>query len=722
MFKKIAAQVVNVLDADAFDKRQAARKIVEYDPEFVYVAVRALTADKPNSNGDCFPHEELTRIDPVLNRPVYASFIGKGVYINHKSTDDPTIAKGVILDARYVQADANDRYVELLLGVDKKKDPVFARDIERGIINKFSMGASVQFTKCSVCDKEARRKEDFCDHIAKYKMREVQAADGTKKLAYEKCFGVTYNEISAVSDPADETAQTLAKIASDRSKKQTGEENSANASHGTVVLLNEIRASLKRVEAAVMKKVATKKVAAPMPGEAPPMEAPPADAAPAELPGEEMAEGAPQEEASEVVQVLDVIKELVEGRLPAADAVEAIEGLVGGAVPGAPGEMPPGEEAGEPMPAPMDMAPTARRKGFTALVDKLAKEYAHKITKREGAMSTKTAEESKSPKVENQYPYKKVQADPPQSESSVSKYKTHESRPASDFDGDAKEYAKLWNINAEFVPHSDKRQAAWVVADGETPLFRVTGAGAWEDMLDQKWAEFSDRSYGENLVKSILEEGLATTMDMVNATAVGPKTPVTAEATLDDKMLKAAEAKANDLANEKVADFKGRFLEGLKVAFTLQNKNVIENPIKAAAFEILVANGLDGSDAERIADSEIVQAHFDEAMKEALRYTEMSDAAFEEVKAHVESLPSTRVIEAREAGKTPEEVAEVVAEVAQAEMRRRAGVNLGGVRTASGATGQTALDERLREAVRSGSSVKAPPSRPMTYRPHAARA
>lgn len=702
MFIKLGTvQVKEVLNEENFNARQASKKIVEYDPEFVYVAVRALTADKPNSNGDCFPHEELIRIDPVLQRPVYASFIGKGIYINHRSTDDPTIAKGIILDARYVTANAEDKYVELLLAVDKRRDPVFASNIERGVINKFSMGASVQFTKCSVCDNEARRKEEFCDHIAKFKMRECAAPDGSKRLAFERCYGVTYNEISAVADPADETAQILAKIAT---SADSDTKNSAKSNHGTVVLLNEINSRLKSVEAALMKKAANKRTAAPFPQEDP-MAAPgdmgggQPDAAPAEFAAEE-----PVTEGEPIVQILDAIKEFAEGRLPAQDLVETLESSGLGA-PEAPGAMPPGEEAGEPTPPPADMqapgAAYAKRESFTALVDKLAKDYAKKMNRREGAMATKTAEDSKSPKVDNQYPNYNPQGDPKQFHT-----KPHKSRPASDFASDAKEYAKMWNINAEFKPNADKRNAAWVISDGDRALFNVTGAGAWEDMLDDKWAEFSSREYGENLVRAIFEEGLEKTMEDVNATPAQTITPK-AEVELNDKLLKAAEAKAEDLANEKTAEFKTRFLESLKVAFELQNKNVAENPLRAAAYEVLTANGHDGTLAEKIIDGEIVQAHFDVAMKEALRYSEMTPESFTEIQAHVQSLPATRVVEAQAEGKNDEELANLVAEVARQELSKKAGANVGGVRPSTSDNLVKGLDDRIRSAVRSGISKTA---------------
>jgi len=480
-----------------------------------------------------------------------------------------------------------------------------------------------------------------------------------------------------------------------------------------------------------MKRVATgtKKVAMPpVPGEAPVGDAGPVDAAPTGMPGEPgmpgMEEGAPGEEASEIVQLLDVIKELAEGRLPAADAVEAIQGLVGQAPVGPEGEMAPGAEAGAPEPSPMDVGgpgaggPVAKRIPFSALLDKLAKEYANKINKR-GTMATKReAELQGGEKPKGQYPDWKPQGDPPQSASAPSHYKMHKSRPAKDFDGDASEYGKLWNIDAEFIPNSDRRLAGWKISDDNTPLFMVTGAGAWEEMLDQKWAELSAREYGEQLVRAILNHGLESTMEEVSATAVkAVKKTADTDLVLDPKLVAAAEAKANDLADERVAAFQVRFLEGIKVAFDLQSKNVIDNPIKAAAYDVLTAAGLDGELAEKVADSEIVQTHFEGAIKEALKYTEMAPESFEQVKAHVASLPATKVVEAIKAGKSSDEVEEVIADVALAQMRKRASANIGGVRPSKSDSLAQGFDEKVRTAVRSGVSRTARLQVPTNSRP-----
>jgi hypothetical protein len=717
MFVKLGTVAVeSVLNKDEFNTRLADRKIVEYDPEYVYVVVRALTADKPNSNGDCFPHDELVRLDAVLHRPVYASFIGKGVYINHQHTDDPRYAKGIILDSRYVQGNADDKYVELLLGIDKQKDPVFARDVERGLINKFSMGASVQFTKCSVCSNEARRKEEFCEHIAKHKMREVKAEDGSKKLAYELCFGVTYNEISAVSDPADETAQLLHRIANSTpgAENRNGTDESANPSHGTVVLMNDIRTRLGRLEALIMAN--RTKTAGPLPSAAP---TPPAAGGAGMDPAADPMGGAPtddlmmeSEEGGPVVEVLKIVEDLATHRIPAAEAVEALEQVLGGD-PTSP-EAAPGEQMGAPEPPPADMAgPTAS--AFSAWLKRVSKS-----AKERPNMATKTADD-KSPKVENQYPYKKRQGDPKQFPNPAHDSR-HESRPASDFDKDTKDYGKLTNVSAEFVPNKDRRLAGWRILDGETPVYMVTGANAWGDHLSEQWGRFASREYGTQLVTAILEDGLEPTMERVKAIKAEARTANKPETVLDNtKLLKAAEAKAADLAQEINEDFVVRFVEGIKLALKLQDKNVFDNHIKGAAWEVLTAAGLDGKLAEKIASGPVVEAHVDEAIRKALEYTEMSSDAFEEVKAQAEQMTARSITAAAE----PEHGAEAISETealaamedaAREHLNRRAGKNIGGTKMQHpGETPGKTYDEAITRAVRGNSAIHAAPTAPLSY-------
>jgi hypothetical protein len=679
-----------------FQSRTAERKIVEYDPEFVYVTVRAVTADRPNNNGDAFPHEELIRVDGLLSRPVFESFIGKGVYVNHNHTDDPLHAKGVVLDARYVTANDSDKHIELLLGVDRQKDSLFATSVERGLINKYSMGASVQYTICSICANRARSREEFCEHIAKGKMREFGG-----KLAYEKCYGVVYNEISAVSDPADETAQLLEKIA----KKD--ENNKA----GTVVLTgNQVKTAIQRLETAMkLKKKAQPEM---LQEKAPDMSEAPNDMG---MMGDEPGMGMEEEgvgENAEVAEVLRVVTDLVEEKMAPEEAVQAIEGIVGNGDELAP----PGDELGEPEMETEEFgpAPASRKRRFSHFVKKLAKEHAEG---REG-MKTKAGE---STKVDNQYPYKKRQGDPAQHHT-----KPQKGRPSGDFDKDQKEYAKLWNISAVFRANEDKSKAAWVVTDNDVPKFVVTGGRAFGDFLDGQFERFASDEYGQQLVEAILEDGLGETMDRVNAEpAEGGKKveePVQAQASTkfdEDKLLKAAERKAADLAEEAIDDWKCRFVEGLKVALKAQGKNVVDNPLKAAAFDVLTNHGLDGALAETIIDNEVVALHVDEAIKKAQEYSEMTVEGFEEVKAYVDSLPTVKVAEK---AATSEGALQEMEAAARTELRKRASASIPDSPAPGETLNQGTANERIGSVVRANSRIQKAPTSEISYGKPRARA
>lgn len=699
MFKKFASLDVQVVSKkDSFSKRSYARRIVEYDPEYVYVVVRALTADRPNSNGDCFPHSELVRIDPLLKRPVYASFIGKGVYVNHQGTDDPRQAKGIVLDARYVQSDSNDKYVELLLGIDKNKDPVFAQGVERGLINKYSMGASVQFTRCSVCGNEARKKEDFCEHIAKHKMRPVKTKDGTK-LAYELCYGVTYTEISAVTDPADETAQLLAKIArTDRNKSMENVEN-VFPTHGTVTLLNDIKSRLEKLEAS-MRKVAEDKVTDfgtdRKPDTSPDVATDTLLSDESDL--EEDKDLSPSDDGS-AVDVLKIVEDLLSKKITPEEAVKALEDVTGESAESADVDS---EEAVE---EDVDVTEDGDKEDADSLFPSSEKLSASRKDKKD----KKTKKGERDSEIKSQYPEFDVDCPKLKQYPNPQHDSTHKKRPAKDFEKDVKEYSDLTNISAEFIPNHDRRLAGWRISDGDTPIYMVTGGNAWGEYLDEMWDRFASREYGEDLIRAILDNGLANTMRRVNAIHVsdGLKRAESAPV-LDERLLQAAEKKAADMAQEMADDFRIRFVEALKLAFKLQDKNVLDNPIRGAAWEVLTGAGLDGRLAEQIAPAKVVEAHFDEALRKALEYTEMSPEAFEEVKAQAETMAGRLTYSSND---TTDEVEKSAREY----LARRVAQNVGGLNLMTpGELPSKNFDEALSAAIRSGkNSVIAPPSKPL---------
>lgn len=186
----------------ALDTVADAYKISKNPDDYVYVISRALTADVPNENHDNFPSEELLRFDTAAGCRVFQTFINKPNHINHR-TDDPTQARGVILDAHYNDINPDDQFVEILVAVDKTKDKRLAESIQKNEVNSMSMGCYAELCICSVCGHEAESTEDLCpDHIRGGK--KGKEFNGVK--SYENCHKVSFNEESWVDDPADPQA------------------------------------------------------------------------------------------------------------------------------------------------------------------------------------------------------------------------------------------------------------------------------------------------------------------------------------------------------------------------------------------------------------------------------------------------------------------------------------------------------------------------------------
>jgi hypothetical protein len=75
----------------------------------------------------------------------------------------------------------------------------------------------VERSKCSHCGNIATNPEEYCSHIVmKGAHHDFKTADGkrTSRKSYENCYGIKFFEISAVFDPADETALTKEIISS----------------------------------------------------------------------------------------------------------------------------------------------------------------------------------------------------------------------------------------------------------------------------------------------------------------------------------------------------------------------------------------------------------------------------------------------------------------------------------------------------------------------------
>jgi hypothetical protein len=221
---------------------------------FLYARIRAISS-RVNKNHDGWPSIELaggqdifdrfSKVAHARNLPSfiaaadpkveygYSTFLGKPIFVDHNNTD-PTRARGVIVDAKlHVEdhrtaseldsyyATAPDEHmpptwVELLLEVDAKSFPKLAaaviegsRDPDKGI-DGFSMGCDVERSVCNICKNAATSPEEYCTHIRlkghPFRVLDPKTGKHETKKSYEDCYGVKFFEISAVFDPADETA------------------------------------------------------------------------------------------------------------------------------------------------------------------------------------------------------------------------------------------------------------------------------------------------------------------------------------------------------------------------------------------------------------------------------------------------------------------------------------------------------------------------------------
>lgn len=262
------------IDIRGLLERVASKYSISADPQdYLFEAIRANTVNVPNENHDGFHKDELLRYDARLDSAVYLTYRSKPHHVNHR-TDNPKTARGVIVDAHYNDetpaldhcptcntktAERNNRdasgihcakcgttvkdeFVEILLAVDTKKDPIFAEGVRTGQLRAGSMGCNCATTFCNVCGNVARSRNEFCKHIrtgskgtlwaksggdwTKINRSEAErefrrrgskfnpgdmvaqrAPDGFEvRKAFEYCQGVEFDEYSRVDQPADPKA------------------------------------------------------------------------------------------------------------------------------------------------------------------------------------------------------------------------------------------------------------------------------------------------------------------------------------------------------------------------------------------------------------------------------------------------------------------------------------------------------------------------------------
>ena len=207
---------------DDYKKAMNVQRVAPLTPEFAFYRIMGVHGDAMNTNGDLFrwgsknkkDEPELLRVISSAkgaDRHVYHTYVGKGNYKDHNNSKVAD-AVGILLDAEPNHA---VKGIELLIAVDKTKDPMLVRGIDAGYLSDTSMGCRVAYSLCQVCNNVAHNEMEYCAHVKNWKGQSYSGSDtGWKNvIVAEDNRGVEFIEQSWVTVGADTKAKHLEKIA-----------------------------------------------------------------------------------------------------------------------------------------------------------------------------------------------------------------------------------------------------------------------------------------------------------------------------------------------------------------------------------------------------------------------------------------------------------------------------------------------------------------------------
>jgi len=196
------------------------------DANFLYLLIVALGAADywgSNVNGDAFFEKDLLETQTLMESmknpapytsqpmPRYKTFSFAKIRKHHQNKDHHPDYGHVELSSY----DSNMKRVLLVVAVDRKKAPDIVAEAEAGNSIVWSMGCKVARDVCSICGNASKSVKDYCDHL-KFQMNQMLPSG-------EKVYAVNptprFFDISKVLIPADKTAFTLMKVASEISSK-----------------------------------------------------------------------------------------------------------------------------------------------------------------------------------------------------------------------------------------------------------------------------------------------------------------------------------------------------------------------------------------------------------------------------------------------------------------------------------------------------------------------
>jgi len=182
-------------------KSQSIQAEITKHPTALFFRAKAIVADLPNTNGDYFSEEEITG--------AYKSFEGVPFFTNHDNQNVEN-ARGKIIFAEYVP---EEKAVYTIAFIDREAFPHICRSIEEEYVTGVSMGCSVEYSVCNICENKAEKVDEYCPHIQNRKGRTFsgtarnvntgEVKQFRNELVFEYNHGIKFIELSAVVDPAE---------------------------------------------------------------------------------------------------------------------------------------------------------------------------------------------------------------------------------------------------------------------------------------------------------------------------------------------------------------------------------------------------------------------------------------------------------------------------------------------------------------------------------------
>lgn len=216
------------IDSRGFQKTASVRDLPEEadraikdlvrKPNHKYVLVSAMGDGETwgsNRNADYFPNRALTGkqgMHEKINKEKgaqlrYKTFEDAHFFHHHRNKierGDPHF--GYVAKSLW---NPKMRTVLLIVGVDAKRDPQTAQEIEDGTVHAFSMGAKLPWDECSICGNKAKKRSDYCTHLSTMPNKVLD--DGRRVFSYNH--EPSFFDISKVTKPAFEGGRTLMKVA-----------------------------------------------------------------------------------------------------------------------------------------------------------------------------------------------------------------------------------------------------------------------------------------------------------------------------------------------------------------------------------------------------------------------------------------------------------------------------------------------------------------------------